>query len=263
MAYLTDEMLMAYADGELEAAARTQVEAILIRDAAARGRLAIFMTTGTALAGQFRKPMTEPVPQRLLDTVLGRGEHVATPERPPSLGAMVKRAIEACVSRWPLALACSTVLVLGTGAGWYLHELAGRTATQSNMLAVQQDGRILAQGALRQTLESAPSTARSTTGVGGKVEVRLTFRSRQQEFCRQYEVAVPGGGRFSGIGCRGADGSWQVQLHAPVATRPGADRQIVVVGSDDPAPALIDRLIEGDAFDAADEAAWIGRHWRR
>ena len=77
MANLSDETLMAFADGELAPGERARVEAALVADATGRARLEIFIVTGRSLADQFRKPLIEPVPRRLVDLVLDRSVETA------------------------------------------------------------------------------------------------------------------------------------------------------------------------------------------
>jgi hypothetical protein len=71
VAQLTDEMLMAYADGALNALMRAKVETALKSDLEARRRLEAFSATGHRLSTLYGKPMAEPVPAYLRDFVLG------------------------------------------------------------------------------------------------------------------------------------------------------------------------------------------------
>ncbi len=53
MSRITDEMLMAYADGELEPGARAEVERALAEDPALRGALDVQQRLRSRLAGHF------------------------------------------------------------------------------------------------------------------------------------------------------------------------------------------------------------------
>ena len=278
MAELSDETLMAYADGELPAAERVRVETILHKDAASRARLAMFMATGKALAVHFREPMDEPVPRRLVELVLGGREKASKtsmtrrPDARPGWSSSIAAGLEGVVAavwpRWPMALAYSAVLLAGTGAGWYLRDTALRTTVASGKLIVQENGRILAHGALRQALESgasgAPILASGRRGAGATVRTRLTFRTHENGYCRHYEAAQADGDQFAGVGCRIGEGLWQVKIHTPIAPRPTAATATIVVGDDGSAAvtALVGRLMEGDALGAEAEAEILGKQWR-
>ena len=275
MADLSDETLMAYADGELPFAERARVEALLANDPAGRARLAVFRATGKPLAGHFSKPMAEPVPQHLVDLVMGGSDGTAAARnalaaggRRSGLSAVARRMIANSVPRLPMALAFSTVLLIGTGAGWYLRDAATRTPLQSQALIMREDGHLVAQGVLGRALETAPSglklTASDKLDVVTVAAARLTFKSNRQQFCRHYELTTTHGSTFGGIACRADDERWLVKVHFPVAGRQPANGRTVAAGSANSTvlDVLVDRMSDGDALGAADEAALIGKHWR-
>jgi anti-sigma factor RsiW len=277
VAKLSDETLMAYADGELPTIERARVDAILAGDADSRARLAMFTETGKSLAEHFRAPMDEPVPQHLVDLVLGGARSAdttrsaATPRMPSvrherSLTASLIQFFTANQPRWQLALGCSTALLIGLGSGWALHRVPV-FSDHGQALAALAGGRILAQGALQRVLESTPTGQQVALGSQqsiAAIQARLTFKSRQQEFCRHYELAVRDGGHFAGIGCRGVDGRWQIQLHTEVAANRTAKGQTVPAGSDasPDLAALLDRMIDGDALGGPEEAELIAKRWQ-
>jgi anti-sigma factor RsiW len=277
VAKLSDETLMAYADGELPTVERARVDAVLAGDPASRARLVMFTETGRSLAEHFRAPMDESVPQHLRVLVLGDARPVdtllsaaATPRRASvrhqlSLTAKFMQFVTDSQPRWQFALGCSTALLIGLGSGWALH----RAPLEPNApaLAALADGRLLAQGALQRVLETAPTgqqVALDNRQSIATIQARLTFKSRQQEFCRHYELAVRDGRHFAGIGCRGSDGRWQVQLHTQIVASRMPQGQTVPAGND-AAPdlaALMDRMIDGDALGGPEEAALIAKQWR-
>ena len=71
MSDITDELLMAYADGELDSAEQRRVERYLANDPASAQRLEMFTQTGRDLGRLFDQPMREAIPERLLQTVMG------------------------------------------------------------------------------------------------------------------------------------------------------------------------------------------------
>ena len=280
MAKLTDEMLMAFADGQLNALTRAKVEATLQGSPGARRRLAIFRATGAPLAKLYEQPMAEPVPQHLIDFVMnhrppapvlkaGRSEEDVAQSlkwfarKARMLAAGVAGWLDAPAPRtvrWQLAAASLAVLAIGAGAGFSLRDGAG---SQDGLVAFD-DGRIFASGALLRVLETAPSGQDSRIGGvrGEAVTMRaaLTFKSTQQTYCREYEIETPANGGFAGLGCRERDGRWAIEVNIRTG---GAANGIKTAGRERVAlDTMVDRLMEGIAFGPKEEAAAISSGWK-
>ncbi len=272
MCDLSDETLMAYADGALGASEHARVQAMLVDRPELRERVAVFMATGKLLAEQFDRPMHEPVPRHLVDLVLdgksavrGASVGMATGDRPDRVWKRLSKRFQFELPRWPTALAYSAVLLIGVVSGWHLSRMGTLEA-----LSVLEGGSLTAGGALARTLETTPSGARIALGggVGGQptmfVRIRFTFKS-QQGFCRQYELESPTSGIAAGLACRGPNGRWQLRAHAITETkiasdgktRPSSQGGSALLG------AFVSQMLEGDALDATDEAGAIALSWRR
>lgn len=106
--------LQAYADGQLGSEEARAVEALLARSEEARNLVADIRRQKDALHRAFDPVLEEPIPPALLR---------AARQAPP------------VASAWPrLALAASlTALVLGGGAGWFGHILAGGQAMAGSL----------------------------------------------------------------------------------------------------------------------------------
>jgi anti-sigma factor RsiW len=88
MRLIADEILMAYADDELEPKARGAVLDALTRDAEVVRRLDVFLSTRTSLARLYQAPMHEVLPQRFAALLRDDGQvNVYRPER----GAWLRR----------------------------------------------------------------------------------------------------------------------------------------------------------------------------
>ncbi len=72
----SDEIIVAYVDGELEASVRAEVEVWLESDAAGRDQVARLAESAQLLRAAFDPVLHEPVPERLL--AAARGESVST-----------------------------------------------------------------------------------------------------------------------------------------------------------------------------------------
>src|SRR5712691_12625044 len=70
----SDDALVAYLDGELDADERRHVEAWLEADPAVRERLTALAQTGELLRGAYADIVNEPVPPRLIAAARGASE---------------------------------------------------------------------------------------------------------------------------------------------------------------------------------------------
>jgi anti-sigma factor RsiW len=69
---ISDEMLMAYADGELDAASRARVEAAMQEDPEIGKRVARHRALRETMQGAFSDVLNEPVPERLIQAARGQ-----------------------------------------------------------------------------------------------------------------------------------------------------------------------------------------------
>ena len=269
MSEITDEMLMAFADGELSGAELRRVELYLDNDPVGPQRLNTFTQTGRDLARLFDQPMREPIPARVLDTVLGSGARSASP---PSRPAFVTTLINALFpaqgqGMWQSAVAAAALLAVGGVAGWSLTGTpVGNSDTAS--LARLVDGAVVANGDLSRVLDTTASGISTTLGVQLPhltMKPILTFQSVAGAYCRQYELAQSTGARFSGVSCRAENGQWHIEVHSPIGTKPSSAQGGIAPASGQSLPAVegaIDKMIKGDALGSAAERALIESKWR-
>jgi hypothetical protein len=259
---------MQFADRTLGVEETQRMARALASDPDLRARLEAFMTTGPGLGVPFGEVLKAPVPPRLVDAIMsaGRSSDRSTPApsgaRPDPVGS-IKTLFDSLFSfgrpRWAPAFAAA-LLVAGGAVGWQLQHVAH--APSDGQLRVD-NGRITAQGVLAQALEKAAAgDLTKDDGQGLSVKVRLTFKSKAQAYCRQYDIER-GGNAFAGVACRAPDGLWQVQYHAPTAAPVSGDGRTVPV-SDAKAQlgALIDAMSGGDPLDRDDETRARAQQWR-
>jgi len=288
VAAFTDEILMAYADGALDAEAGARIAALIKADPAARARVSMFRATGKELSGLYEGVLREPVPAHLADFVMNYGKEGQArpapaglaylnlaPRRPARNAASSlsgrqrlmglwagwrERLIPEGVAGWHLAAAASAlVLTVGAGAGFLLRDQDGGLGPGLSVLRHRQ---ILARGTLYQVLETLPSNEERAAGSSqGAAAIRavLTFRTREGGYCREYEMATAQG-QFQGLACRQAGGEWAVEAHA--AQKAQASGAPHPVGHGEQLDKAVDRRMEGDAFGAADEEAAIKNGWK-
>ncbi|TNF53262.1 MAG: hypothetical protein EP308_09870, partial [Burkholderiales bacterium] len=199
------ELIMAHADGQLPPELLGHVQALLDSDAEARELLARFRETGALLDPVARELLSEPVPQRLLDTV--RHHPMATEAAaasapiptPSPVGVAVRvagadRNTPANDTRfWPRwAAAASVALAVGLVTGhWWGSQGADAGLT------------------LAQVLQTTPSGTSVALADGSALPL-ASFRRPDGQSCREFEQAAAG--RLShGIACQ-ANGVWVTQV---------------------------------------------------
>lgn len=257
---ISDETLMAYVDGELDAAARTEVDTYLKSSPEARQRLEIFQTTGRGLSELFDQPMRESVPQRLLDAVIASDNVVP-------FGSARRRKSAIAESYWPAALAaCLAVLAAGGSAYWYEH--AGGRLDRNFGVEVAADGRRVASKAVATVLDGIAAGIGTSTTISGqpaKIEPVFTFATEDKSYCRQYIITTGQSEAVGGVACRSADGQWQVEAQDTFDPAPDKVGQIAPAGGNGGPPeveAAVDQMIAGDVLKPDAEAALIAGGWR-
>lgn len=228
---IPDETLMAYADGELDAATRADVERALAADPALAVRVSAHRALRVQVAAAFAPVLDEEVPTRL---------HAA------AAGVVDLRTVRAARARWswPEWGALAATLLVGV--------LAGTVGQRNSADATLVDGTLVARGQLAEALsQQLASTAPSTVKIG------VSFVARDGSFCRSFVM-----GQGAGLACRHGD-SWRLPVMAQVAPGPeGAYRQ---AGSGMPAAVTdaIDARIDGAPLDAKAEQQARTRNWMR
>ena len=153
MSVVSDETLMAYADGALAPAEREAVEAAIRRHPDYLKKVEQFRATLRPIQDLFREAVHAEDLQPLADRIrragaTGTGTRVSRlPVRRPAFQQY-----------YPLAMAASVALLIGTALGWLLHP-QGETAGTAQASFIQvSDGSLTAQGALRDLLEQHRSS---------------------------------------------------------------------------------------------------------
>jgi anti-sigma factor RsiW len=281
VAALTDEILMAYADGALDAGAAARIEALVKADPQAQARVFMFKATGKALSAPYEAVLQEPVPDRLIDFVMTYGKGRESPSvlrlaaQKPALAASLPRRGQRLKqlwadfrerlipdgARWHLAAASGLALMVGAGAGFLLRG-GGQDGALGPSLAALRQGQIVASGALHQVLETLPSDkdGRKADRTPGSVAVRavLSFKAKGGSYCREYELAAAQG-LFQGLACRQAGGRWAVEAH--VAEQAQTSGKGTPAAQSEALNAIVDGRIEGDALGKDQEKAAIKSGW--
>lgn len=264
---LSDEVLMAYADGQLDAGERARLRKLIAQDPEASARLEVFEATGQDLASVFDEHMNSPLPEKLSRLALYAQP---LPVKRTRLGQVADtlRSYVRPAHPFGLAAASAAMLIAGIGAGWLLRGGAGESGSpMSGLVQVESDGRTVARGPLSGVLDSSQSGRETILPfAAGKVlrmAVRLSFRNHAQEYCRLYEAGLAGSKNFGGIACN-SNGEWTIKLQVQLAPAHPSGGRTAPAGNEGSAlEAAVLSWIVGDALDPRDEDAMILKGWKK
>ena len=276
---ISDEVLMAFADGALDAQTHAHVGARVRAEPDLARRLAAFEVTGKALGELFDEVLHEPVPERLLAIVRQRSpEGTSLNVRKPVASTLLValRNLLPSGSGYAMgAVAFGLLLALGIAGRLPGPGKTDDLAAGEHGLVARENGRLVARGNLKDALDSVPSGTRMVSAQGATLRPVLTFRNQSGQYCRQYEVGLADGQHVAGLACRGADGTWGVQLQASADTKTDGSS---AKGRNDSEPgayetasgptrvpaieAKIDEIIQGDALGREEEGELLRKSWR-
>jgi len=244
---ISDETLMAYADGEVDAATRAIVEAAMRDDPEVRRRVAHHRALREAVKGAFAAVIDEPVPQRLIAAARGApaGSIVDL------AGARNAAAIKSSRGlRWqPAAMAASLLLGLALGyLGW---------RGSNTLVTVSASGELVAGAGLAEALSSQLSADHAP---GAVATTGLSFRAKTGDYCRTFALTATHAN--SGLACR-ERGSWKIKVLAQSAETPANSSGFRPAASADSAAvrAAVEESIDGEPLDQAGEIAARRGNW--
>ena len=275
MGRISDDILMAYADGELSPEEAEALETLLSRDATLRMRLAPFVVTRRELANTYDPTLDEPVPEHLVAAILRAPAAPDHREAAPSgAESWLKRARDVAVATlFPhgpsLATAASVALMVSVGAlgGWLVGQTA--PAPEPGLIVTAGPG-LAAAGALADALESAPSeTLPAAEARGAAIVPVMSFRTASHGVCREYRIrATTGEPDYAGLACRTDEGLWRVAVHvetpksATARAETGEDYQTATGPGVPAVDAVANTIISGDALGRDEERALLENGWR-
>lgn len=240
MPELSEEILMAWVDGELDAETSARVDAALASDPEARQRVAALQRLNEQLRSAFAHELSDAVPATLSRTA--HGEHLRAAGGTAQILNLTW--LRSPWARWG-GMAAGLVLAIalglqGLGGGW-----------SDAPLVAKADGGLWAGGALAAALERHLTS----DGVVDGVQVQLSFQDRLGRYCRSFDS--PAG---AGLACR-EGGRWQVAVLA--ATGAHAAEGLRLAGSAVPATVIeaVEQRIAGLALGVHEERAARDRGW--
>jgi hypothetical protein len=226
---ISNETLMAYADGELDASARAAVEAAICADPEIARRVAQYRDQREKLRAAYEAELADPVPERLLAVLRGR------------------RSARQVRSRWryPAALAASVVAAIGLAM----------FAWQRPALVWERGGTLVASGALARDLTDSLAGDQAA----GDVRLGISFRARTGDYCRTFTLR-----QSAGLACRKGD-RWLIRDFTEVGESgaPQSGEYRAAASSLPPAIlAAVRDAIVGEPLDRAGEQNARKSGWR-
>ena len=216
--------VMAFVDGEMDAAASAAFEAEMAADAALAAQVAAHRGLAWRLHGAYAPVLDEPAPLRLTLAAQAANDPL-TPRRP-----------------WLPWAAMAASLVLGV--------IGGRaTLAPPEGIAVGSElpGRLQLARALDSQLAAEP----------GEVRIGLTFRDATGRYCRTFQSPPD---RLAGLACRG-DAGWRLQTATAWAPTPSPAYRTAASDTPPVVLAAVDQAIRGETLDAAQERAARDARW--
>jgi hypothetical protein len=240
-----DELLMAYADGELDEARRSEISAAIAKDPELARRVESHRAFRVQLSGAFAEVLEQPVPGSL--EAAARGARAGAGPL-PKIVAFSAKSGRAPAPPWRsrewFALAAS--LLLGAFLSW---RFLMPSASQ-DVIAV--DGSLVAGGALATALDSQLASEQVDDAT---VLIGLTFRAHDGSHCRSFVSHAPA---IAGLACHKED-RWHLVVTQSVDLQSGPMRQAAAM----PPGILmeIEKRLDGEPFDAAGEKAARDASW--
>jgi hypothetical protein len=257
---ISDETLMAYADGELQPDERRSVRESLRKDASLIERLESFIPTKAWVARPFDEVLAAPIPEKLLSVMRAAS---APPARRTLLRLDPVGGVRFRIPVRPLA-AVATLLV-GATIGWLVHSFA-----DPEIILIGARG-LVVPASLQQALERVPTGSSGKVGGNLILEPTFTFHAAQKVWCRQFALAhADSGQRTAGLACRGSDGTWRVQALTAASQKISPIPRDTYVSAGSESNELGDQLvdaartsiIDGEVLGLDEEKQLMGHKWR-
>lgn len=260
----SDEIVSAYADGELSQARRKRFEDQPDAELCLRIKAKKIRRLDALLKRAF--PLEADIPQRLIETVTGRADQADEAANVISISGRGRKHRSRPGYWKPASLAASVTLMIGAIAGSLLLTDDRQTAPAPTLAAAIKPGAEFRSGnELHGVLEYTPSAAPVRLAQNGIVfEPMLSFKGTDGNYCREfdlhYELET-----VSALACRADDASWRLAaMVAGVGTGQAYDNDYQLASGQDSEAldAAIDRLMAGAPLSKEEEQRLISRQWQ-
>jgi hypothetical protein len=242
----SDEVLMAYVDGELDGKLRIELDQAIATEPELAARVRAYEALRGQVRAGFEPILEEVVPDRLLRAVRSPSGHR------PGVSAVPTHRKPVALHAWSQWGALAAGLILGAIIWRFSDEWS-----TSNWIT-QRGGRLTATGSLARALTEQLASEQSSTD---SVQIGITIRSKAGAYCRTFTVRDASA--VAGLACReGKDWTLQVlaRTEAP-QTQTGRYRQ-AASGVPDVVLQAAQAISRGEPLDAQAETAAKSRQWQ-
>lgn len=259
----TESSLMAFADGELDAAQSTQLQAALMSDNALQERLVAITQQRERVMAAFAPVLDEPIPDRLSQLLRAPVASAAAAAEPKVIDLGAARAHKAQRDAENAARVAAPRRALSSWAQWggmaasvVLGVLMGTQLTPSAVDADLglQGGKLLAGGVIEKSLATQLA---SDTNSRTPVAVQLSFIDKRGQYCRTFST-----GQVAGLACQD-QGQWAVQHLATVDAKPTTEMRQANTALPPALLEAVDQRMDGNTLNADAERAARTRGWKR
>ena len=204
----SDEMLMRFADGELDPATAARIEQAMETNDSLVARVAAFIETRAQAQAALKPLLDEPVPEKLVTAVEQMIEAKRAGDKPGTAQVLPfgsGRVAARPTPRWMLPIAASLAAVIGGLAGYW----AANTDERAQ-------GGLWVAGVIRPALGEALATVESgkeirLAGISDRFRAIATFRNEAGDLCREFEVDLADRSTVMSVACRSGD-EWRVSF---------------------------------------------------
>jgi anti-sigma-K factor RskA len=251
---ISDEILMAYADGELDAAAREAVETAMREDPQIERRVAAHRTVRRKLQAAYADELSEAVPERLLTAARGakslQGSKIVNLQDARAAMERDKLRTRPLPTRWRTAGTIAASVIAGVGLGFFMW---GR---MQSPLMRSAGGALVARGQLAKALSNQLAAEQSPSSA---LQIGVSFRAKSGDYCRTF--ALSGAVSPSGLACRHG-GEWQVlALTQEPGTVSGPEYRTAGSAMSATIMKSVEGQIAGEPLDQAGETAARRQGW--
>lgn len=244
---ITDEMLMAYADGELTASEAAEVERAMAEDETLAERAAVFADTKTSLKRAFGAAPAVSADLEAMIRAMAEAD-AATRQHPVSHGKIIDLASRRrVVPFWQMPAAAAIALGIGAGSVW-LATGSGRTVGGLEIAGLTDPSIIAA-------LTTLPAGERLDLGSGMSLSAIATFQDGNGTLCREFEHVSEGANTVVAVACR-AEETWDVRFAIAAAALDTTG--YAPASSLETLDAYLTATEAGAPLSAEDEAAALG-----
>ncbi|MET1412226.1 hypothetical protein ABVF61_08175 [Roseibium sp. HPY-6] len=211
---MTDEIIMAYADGQLPEAEAKKVEIAAEADETIRQKIRMFKETASQLksAAADLPPVPDALAERL-SAMLGADSAEAEVLRQDNVVPFTRRN---WIRQWPTAIAASITLVAGLAAGMAIGPFSGSENNPPFGITALADPEIAI------ALSSVESGSSTVLGSGATLNVIASFVDADNTLCREFDYEAVNGPSIVSVACHVGD-AWHPKIAIAANTEQSAN----------------------------------------